>query len=159
MFRAREYRRTMRIAALTPLIFSNLTTEFFEIPKLIFLVVSVLLLLALWSVSWVVQGKVVITRTPLDLPLILILAVVLLSTLFSPTTNPAIFGNIQSVHGSAFSWVAYILFYFIVTSNIKSLAQIKVLMYALLGSTVLTTVISLISYFGIYLPLNFNNLT
>jgi O-antigen ligase/tetratricopeptide (TPR) repeat protein len=143
------------VAALTPLIFSNLTTEFFEIPKLIFLVVSVLLLLALWSISWVVQGKVVITRTPLDLPLILILAVVLLSTFFSPTRNPAIFGNIQSVHGSAFSWVAYILFYFIVTSNIKSLAQIKVLMYALLGSTVLTTVISLISYFGIYLPLNF----
>lgn len=145
------------VAALMPLVFSNFTTEFYETPKLIFLVFSVLILLTLWSISWIIEGRVVITRTPLDLPLILILAIILLSTFFSETQNSAIFGNVPSVHGSAFSWVAYILFYFIVTSNLKSLFQIKVLIYALLGSTVLTAVIALISYFGIYLPVSVIN--
>lgn len=143
------------VAALTPLIFSNLTTEFFETPKLIFLVVSILLLLTLWSISWIIAGKVVITRTPLDLPLLLILAIVLLSTFFSETRNVAIFGNVPSVHGSAFSWVAYILFYFIVTSNLKSLLQIKILLYALLGSTLITSIVTIVSFFGIYFPFNF----
>jgi O-antigen ligase len=143
------------VAALTPLIFSNLTTEFFETPKLILLVVSVLVLLTLWAVSWVIEGKVVITRTPLDLPLLLVFAIVLLSTFFSSTWQVAVFGNLPSVHGSAFSWVAYILFYFIVTSNLKSLFQIKILIYALLASTVLTSLISIVSFFGVYLPFSF----
>jgi O-antigen ligase/tetratricopeptide (TPR) repeat protein len=143
------------VAALTPLIFSNLTTEFFETPKLIFLVVTVLVLMTLWSISWVVNGKVVITRTPLDLPLLLISAIVLLSTFFSPTWQVAIYGNLPNVHGSAFSWIAYILFYFIVTSNLKNLNQIKILIYTLLGSTVVTALVSIISFFGVYFPFNF----
>ncbi len=145
------------VAALIPLLFSNLTTEFFETPKLIFLVIAVLVLLTLWSISWITEGKVVITRTPLDLPLLLILAIVLLSTFFSPTRNAAIFGNLPSVHGSAFSWVAYILFYFIVTSNLKSLMQIKILIYALLGSTALVSLVALASYFTLYLPASLLN--
>src|SRR3954462_9778353 len=79
------------VAALIPLLFSNLTTEFFETPKIILLVAAVLVLLTLWGVSWVVEGKVVITRTPLDLPLLLILAIILLSTFFSATRAVAIF--------------------------------------------------------------------
>lgn len=143
------------VAAVIPLLFSNLTTEFFETPKLIFLVGSVLVLLTLWAISWVIEGRVVITRTPLDLPLLLILIIILLSTFFSVTRNSAIFGNVPNVHGSAFSWAAYILFYFIVTSNLKSALQIKTLIYTLLGSTVLVALVSLISYFGLYLPIPF----
>lgn len=143
------------VAALIPLFFSSLTTEFYETPKIILLVGAVLLLLTLWSVSWVIDGKVVITRTPLDLPLLLILAIILLSTFFSVTRNVAIFGNMPGMHGSAISWVAYILFYFIVTSNLKNITQIKTLIYAMLGSTTLVAAITLLSYFGLYLPLSF----
>lgn len=116
---------------------------------------AVFVLLTLWGVSWVTSGRVVITRTPLDLPLILLLIVILLSTFFSSSRNVAIYGNFPNVHGSAISWVTYILFYFIITSAIKNVNQIKALLYALLASTLIVSAISLASYFGLYLPFNF----
>lgn len=38
----------MAVAGLTPLLFFNQTTEFFEMPKLVILVVATLLLVGLW---------------------------------------------------------------------------------------------------------------
>ncbi|HWY79729.1 MAG TPA: hypothetical protein VNW29_05210, partial [Candidatus Sulfotelmatobacter sp.] len=72
-------------AGFTPLLFLNQTTEFYETPKLIFLVVVTVLLLGLWIFSWIVKGKVVLTRTPLDVPLLIFLIVILISTYFSTT--------------------------------------------------------------------------
>src|SRR5258705_13246784 len=83
----------MLVAGATPLIFFNQTTEFYETPKLIFFVVSTLVLLGLWIASWIFRGKVAITRTPLDIPFLALLGVILLSTYFSATKYIAIFGN------------------------------------------------------------------
>lgn len=143
------------IAALTPIIFSPLTTEAFETPKIIFLVIATIVLLVLWSVSWVTEGRVVITRTPLDLPLLLILAVILLSTFFSQTRFVSIYGNLPRIHGSAVTWVTYILLYFIISSNLKSANQIRALIYTLLGSSAVVGIVTLLSYFGVFLPLPF----
>src|SRR5258708_34734471 len=91
------------VAGLTPLLFLNQTTEFYETPKLILLVVATILLLGLWTFSWIVKGKVVLTRTPLDAPLLILLVVILISTYFSITRYEAIFGNFPRVQGSAVS--------------------------------------------------------
>ena len=143
------------VAGLTPLLFLNLTTEFFEMPKLTFLVVMTILLTGLWMFSWIIKGKVVITRTPLDLPLILLLAIILISTYFSATRYPAIYGNFPRVHGSAISWVCYILLYFVTVSHLKNLAQIKTFLYVLMGASVGATLLSLLAFFGLYLPFDF----
>src|SRR6185437_2673089 len=97
------------VAGLTPLIFFNQMTEFYEMPKMVFLVVTTILLIGLWIFSWIVKGKVVITRTSLDWPLIVLLIVVLISTYLSATRYEAIFGNFPRIHGSAASWIVYIL--------------------------------------------------
>ena len=89
------------VVGLTPLLFLNQTTEFFEMPKLVFLVVATVLLLGLWIFSWIVKGKVQITRTPLDIPLLILLGVVIASTYFSPSRYQAIYGDFPRVHGSA----------------------------------------------------------
>src|SRR5579872_7246737 len=89
------------LAFLTPLFFFNQTTEFYEMPKLLLLFISTIVLLGLWIFSWILRGKVVISRTPLDIPLVLLLIVVLLSTYFSQTRYAAIYGNFPRVHGSA----------------------------------------------------------
>src|ERR1700744_4064722 len=80
------------VVFLTPLLFLNQMTEFYEMPKMVFLVVTTVLLLGLWIFSWIVKGKIVLTRTPLDIPLIAILVVVLISTYLSSTRYEAIFG-------------------------------------------------------------------
>jgi O-antigen ligase/tetratricopeptide (TPR) repeat protein len=143
------------IAALTPLIFTSLTTEFFETPKIILLTAAVLILIILWSFSWVLQGKVVITRTPLDLPLLLLLATVLISTFMSTTPYVSIFGNFPRMHGSAITWVLYILLYFIAISNVKTNFQARVITFTLIGSVLINSVIAILSYAGLYLPLSF----
>jgi hypothetical protein len=67
------------VGGLTPLFFVNQTTEFYEMPKLAFLVVSTVVLLGLWIFSWILKGKVQITRTPLDIPLLLLLGIIVVS--------------------------------------------------------------------------------
>ncbi len=141
------------VAAVTPLIVFNQTTEFFDTPKMIFLIVATLVLLGLWIFSWIVKGKVVITRTPLDIPLLLLLGVVLISTFFSTARYASIYGNFPSVHGSAVSWVVYILLYFVTVSHLKSWNQIKMFLYALYGSGVILSLISLMSFFHAFLPI------
>lgn len=143
------------VAGLTPLLFLNKTTEFFEMPKLAFLVISSILLLGLWIFSWIVKGKVVITRTPLDIPLIVLLVVVIASTYFSLTRPASIYGNFPRVHGSAVSWVVYILLYFITVSQLKTLPKIRTFLYVLYGSGVLVALTSILSFFHAYMPFDF----
>lgn len=142
-------------AAIIPLLFLDKTSEFYEMPKIIFLIGTVIVLLILWSINWIIQGKVVITKTPLDLPLLLLLLIIIASTFLSDSKFVAIYGNFPRLHGSMISWVAYILFYFIAVSNIKTQDQIRSVFYALLGSSVVVALISLASYFGLYIPLSF----
>lgn len=143
------------VAGLTPLFFTTFTTEFFEMPKIVFLSVAVLVLLALWSFTWVLQGKVIITRTPLDLPLLLLAVTVLISTFLSDSRYISIFGNFPRIHGSAISWILYILLYFIAVSNVKGIFQSRVIVFTLLGSAVINSLIAILSYAGVYLPLAF----
>lgn len=143
------------VVGATPLLFLNKTTEFFDMPKLAFLVGATLLLLALWTFSWIVKGKVVITRTPLDIPLLALLATVIISTYFSLSKPSAIYGNFPTVHGSAVAWVTYILLYFVTVSHLKSLKQIKMVLYVLFGSGALVSLVTLLSFFGLYLPFDF----
>ncbi len=135
--------------AFTPLFFLPSLTEYFQMPKVILLITLSLIMLSLWSLSWVLEGKVLITRTPLDLPLLLLLVIIAASTFFSPIRNISLYGNIPDLHGSASSWVAYILIFFVATSNLKTLRQIRLVLYTLLLSGSVLSIISLLSYFGV----------
>lgn len=143
------------VIGLTPLLFLNQTTEFFETPKLIFLAVATIVLLGLWIFSWILKSKVVITRTPLDIPLLLLLGVVLLSTFFSDSRFTAIYGSLPRVHDSAIAWVTYILLYFVAVSHLKSVAKIKSALYVLYTSAIVVTLLTLLSFFKLYLPFDF----
>lgn len=143
------------VAGLTPLFFFNQTTEFYEMPKLAFLVVSTIILFGLWIFSWILKGKVQITRTPLDIPLLLLLGIVLVSTFFSVSRFSSIYGNFPRVHGSSVSWVVYILLYFVTVSNLKNLLRIKTFLYVIYGSAAIVAMVSVLSFFGLYLPFNF----
>lgn len=143
------------VAGLTPLLFLNQTTEFFEMPKLVFLIVTTVLLLGLWIASWIFKGKIVITKTPLDIPLLLLLGVVLVSTYFSISRFAAIYGNFPTVHGSAVAWVTYILLYFVTVSHLRTTSRIKTFLSVLYASGILVALITFFSFFNVYLPFDF----
>src|SRR5260221_4994903 len=138
------------VAGITPLLFLNQTTEFYEMPKLVFLIIATVLLLGLWIFSWIVKGKIVLTRTPLDVPLIILLVVILISTFFSVSHSVAIYGNFPRVNGSAVSWVVYILLYFITVSNLKDLTKIKMFLNVLYVSAIVVSILSLLAFFHIF---------
>jgi tetratricopeptide (TPR) repeat protein len=143
------------VAGVTPLLFLNKTTEFYEMPKLVFLISATTLLMGLTIFSWILKGKVVINRTPLDVPLLTILAVVLASTFFSTTRYQAIYGDFPNIHGSAVSWVLYILLYFVTVSGLKDMSRIKSFLYAFYAGTTVVALVSLLSFFSIFLPFDF----
>lgn len=143
------------VAGLTPLLFVTQTTEFFEIPKTIFLIFATVLLLGLWIVSWILKGKVTITRTPLDIPLLALLVVVGISTYFSVTKYASIYGNFPRLHGSTVTWVTYILLYFVTASHLRSLAKVKTFLYVLFGSALVVAFVTLLSFFHAFLPFDF----
>lgn len=145
------------LAFAVPIFFLRYTTEFIETPKFLLLFFGVLALLILTAVNWVLSGKVTFTRTPLDVPLLLIVVVLALSAFFSPLRFTSIVGNFPRIHGGAASWILYILFFFLITINLRTRAQIKGLFYALLASTVVVSLVSVLSYFKLYLPFSFTN--
>jgi tetratricopeptide (TPR) repeat protein len=145
----------LTVAGVTPLFFFNQTTEFYEMPKLVFLIVATLVLLGLSIFSWILKGKVTINRTPLDIPLLAFLVVVLISTYFSGTRYQAIYGDFPNVHGSAASWILYVLLYFVTVSNLRDMTRVKNFLYVLFTSAGAVALITLLSFFGIFLPFDF----
>jgi O-antigen ligase/tetratricopeptide (TPR) repeat protein len=143
------------VAGLTPLIFLNQMTEFYEMPKLVFLIVTTVILIGAWIFSWIVKGKIVITRTPLDVPLLILLVVILISTFFSASHPIALYGNFPRVNGSAVSWIIYILLYFVTVSHLKDLTKIRMFLNVLYVSAIIVAFFTLLAFFHLFLPFDF----
>lgn len=139
------------LAFLLPLIFTPLTTEFYETAKLILLSAVVLLMLFFWVLKVFTESKISLTKTPIDLLLILFLLVAFLATVFSPTPYVSLFGLLPKVSGSLIAGVSVILLYFMTVSNIR-VKDIRVISQILIFSGIILSLISLLSYFKIYLP-------
>jgi O-antigen ligase/tetratricopeptide (TPR) repeat protein len=140
---------------LSPLLFFNQTTEFFEIPKLIFLIGATLLLIGLWLFSCILKGKVSLSRTPLDIPLALLLVAVLVSAFFSTTRLTAIYGDFPKINESIIAWAVYVLLYFVTATQLRSLKNIRGMLTVLYVSGAIVAVVTLLSFFKIYLPFDF----
>lgn len=139
----------LALAFLTPLFFWSYTTEFFEIPKFYLLMVATLLFLLLWISKWVVNGKITLTISKLDIPFLLLLFAFIFSMFFAASRPVAIFGNLPRLHGGLASFALYIAFYFVLAANLKKIVTIKEIIYSLLASAIILAVISLLSYAGI----------
>ncbi len=138
-----------------PLFFLNLTTDFFETPKLLLLIIGTAILLVLASVSSILEGKFSLTRSPFDLPLVMLGVVLILSTFFSDAKWVSILGNFPRVHGGLVTYLIYILFYFALIAHIKKISQARTVIIGLISVGVILAVQSLLSFFGVYLPLPF----
>lgn len=136
------------LVLLTPLVFWNLTTEFYETPKFLLLTLFVGIFLLLWVLKYLISGKITLKRTPLDLPFILLLSAFIVSTLFAASKSVAILGNIPRIHGGLASFAMYIILYFILTSNLKTAKITEKIIHALVLSGTILATLTLLAYFG-----------
>lgn len=146
---------TIAVALSSPLFFLPLTAEFFEFNKFTFLLFATIAGAILWGLRMVLQKKFAFTRTPLDIPMILLLLVFFIAAISSIDQRIAIFGTPQRPWPSFVSLLTLTVFYFVTASNITSKKRIDSILYALSGGTVAAAIISTISYFGLYAPLDF----
>ncbi len=133
----------------TYFLFTNLTSESFDMAKFLVLIVFVCIMLILTSAKFAIENKVNFKRTPFDLPLILLLVVGIVSTVFSHAPFVSLLGYNIRVHGSLASFIAYILFYFVLTQNLRTQTQIKTILNLSILFGAVLSLLSLASYFGI----------
>lgn len=133
---------------LFPLVFINLTTDFFTLPKQALLIFVTLALILLFGVKSVLTEKVRIRRTPFDLPVLLILLAILLSAVFSVSR----FDSFVNFVPILFAGVLF----FAITFNIKDEKSEVVLTSSLLTGGALLSLTTIFSYFKIYVfPFDF----
>jgi len=129
-------------------LFTNLTTEFYDTPKFLVLLVFTLVALTLSFIRFTLINKVVLVRTPLDIPLLLLLAVGIVSTFLSPSSYVSLLGNQLKVYGSLVSLAALVLFYFVLVNNLKGIKVVKWVLHLTVFSSVILSGVSLIAYSG-----------
>ncbi|MFA5932461.1 MAG: O-antigen ligase family protein [Microgenomates group bacterium] len=139
----------LALAFLAPLFFWGYTTEFYETPKFILVLIITTLFIVLWITKWIISGRITLTVSKLDLPFLLLLVAFVISMFFAPSRSIAIFGNLPRLHGGLISFALYATFYFVLAANFKKISTIKDVVYALLASSIILSIISLLSYAGI----------
>lgn len=132
----------------------NLTTEFYEIPKFLVLSIFVGLVFTLTVIKFIVDGKITLNFTPLDLPLFLLVLVAIVSTYLAVSPYMPIVGQVVKVSSGLAAIITLVAFYYLLTNNLTKLRDIKLIIFLLSTSTSILAILSLLSYWGIkFLPL------
>ncbi|MFC1621876.1 O-antigen ligase family protein, partial [Patescibacteria group bacterium] len=135
---------------LMPVFFLPITTEFFEFNKLMLLTGFSIILTVLWIVKIVQKKGLGVVKSVIDLPLFLFTAVTVLSAIFSLNKDTSIFGSQGRWFPSMFSILVMYVFYYILTANLKGRGAIKAVVYSLLAGATASSLVTLFSYFGMY---------
>lgn len=135
------------LAFLTPLFFLPITSEFYQFNKQVLVVGVTAILLILWGVKMGIEGKMRVTRTPVDIAIIIFGIAFILAAFFSVDRYVSLAGFYPRFHGSLVSALAYIVLFFVAVSNLDKQARGWVV-WALVGSGVVLAVMSIASFFG-----------
>ncbi|MCL4385686.1 MAG: O-antigen ligase family protein [Cyanobacteria bacterium] len=103
---------------LTPLLMASFTSELFEFNKMMFIYLITLLIIFFWSLKMILTKKIIIKRTPFDIPIILFLSSQILSTIFSIDVQTSVFGYYGRFNGGLLSTGAYIVLFYGFISNL-----------------------------------------
>src|SRR5258706_5472196 len=128
-----------------PIIFTNLTTDFFVFPKQILLTIATFIALLLWAVKMILKKTVIVRRTPFDFPILLFMIALLISSIFSLNRIDALIAFVP-IFFAALSYFAFV-------NTVDHKSSTFVLSSLTIG-TCLLSIIHIFSYFKIY-PLPF----
>lgn len=131
---------------LLPVLFLSSTTDAFVLPKQIALSVATGLLVIVFGIKTIVEGKLRLKNSPFDLPVLLFTIVVFLSAIFSRNRLDSLI---------AFMPLFFLaLLYYGIVNLVRREKQLLFLMSALIAGTVLSSLVTILSFFKLY-PLPF----
>ncbi len=144
---------------LLPVFFTGLVAQGIGFEKMIVFYFLVLLGLVAWVTKGVIAGELRLKRTPLDLPILVIVVVYFVSTLLSVNTNDSIFGAYGSSAKGFAALLVFVVFYYLMVNNLNA-KRIKLIFASFLFSSSLLIIYSLLQIKGIFvlsLPFTKNN--
>lgn len=127
---------------LLPLFFLTNMTDFFILPKQALIVGSTLILLVLWGVKTLIEGRIAFRSSPFNFPIFLFGAAIVGSALLSL--------NFYSSVLQAIPLVATLFFAFVMINTISSRSAFNIALSALALGAVVSSVLSILYYFQIY---------
>ena len=143
------------IFLLCPLFFTGLVAQGIGFEKMILFYFLVLSGVAAWAAKAVIKGELKLKRTPLDWPIAGVLSVFIISTIMSINQKISMFGSYGSIGKGLAALVIFILFYYLLVNNVNG-KRIKILFWALAGSSSLIIFYSLLQLLGVFLlPIEF----
>lgn len=129
-----------------PLAVSTITTDAFSLPKEIVLGVSVLALFLIFAIKTLVEKKVSLRRTPFDLPVVLFIVAVFLSSIFAVNRFDSLIEFVPFLFSS--------LLYFVIVNIAKEKSSTAFLSASFVTGAVVLSAITILSFLKIY-PLPF----
>lgn len=127
---------------LLPIFFLTFTTEAFTIPKELLIVYMALILIFLWGVKTFLEGKVILTTAPFNLPILLFVTIILISAFLSRNRFDALLASIPVI-GSA-------LLYFVIINTVKSKKSFSLILFSLILGGIVSSLIFVLYYFKLY---------
>ncbi len=135
---------------LTPIFFTGLTAQGLGFEKMVLLFVLILLGVVAWVTKGVVAGELPLKRTPLDLPILALLATYIISTALSISRKDSILGYYGSSSKGLVAFVIFVLFYYFLVNNL-TLARLKKLYLFFLSAISLLIVFSFLQLQKIFI--------
>jgi tetratricopeptide (TPR) repeat protein len=137
---------------LFPVFLTNLTTDYFILPKQALVIFACIAVMILYGVKTLLLEKVRIRRTPFDLAVILFLAAILLSSIFSAAWADSLNNFIPVLFAG--------LLYFGIVYNATNGKAVMLLIGSLLTGACLLAVMPILAHLQIYvLPYDFTKVT
>jgi len=140
----------LSVAFLTPIFFLPVTTEFYQLNKLVYLIFITLVMTVFWTVKMLAENKVRITKTPVHLPIFLVIIAMLVATIFSQTPVNSLFGNYGRFQPNLTSYIVYALFFYLMSTNLRSKADVKRILEAWVFGVAIAAIFGIFGYFGVF---------
>lgn len=132
-----------------PLVFSNITTDLFVLPKQAFLTFGVIVLMLLYGIRSFFAQNLSIKRTPFDLPILLFIGAVIASVVFSVAKFDSLFNFVPLLFAA--------ISFFAITYNVRGTKSLNALVASLLIGGAIVSVLSLFSILKVYVfPFEFS---
>lgn len=118
---------------LVPLVFAGDTSELFEFNKMWLTFVIAIVIGLTWGAKVLLQKRLVIVRTPLDIPILLFLLSQIISSIFSLDQHVSFWGYYSRFNGGLLSTITYVFLYYAFVSNLGRKHIINILQISLLS--------------------------
>lgn len=140
---------------LCPVFFTGFAAQGFGLEKMMIFYLLVLLGTVAWVTKGVITGDLELKRTPLDLPIAVLLAVYIVSTIFSVDQKDSLIGSYGNTAKSLAAVITFILFFYFLLNNING-KRIKLIFWSIIASGSLIIIYTLLQLKGIFiLPMAF----